>query len=183
MWQTPHNFGAAAAGAAVQDAVLRGGKALPLYGRLLEAPHMPQAIVLQVCLPTVALLSREDSEYRTAVSIALLCAAVQCCAVQCSATHPSMQYAAAQRRRVPFRFAVCTATTLCLLLCCFLQAQGSGSSQTPSQLRSGDMLWSTFLAGAAAGSSNARPLPHIVDAAAPSTILFSSGTTVGSQWR
>jgi hypothetical protein len=34
---------------AVQDAVLRGGKALPLYGRLLEAPHLPTAIVLQVC--------------------------------------------------------------------------------------------------------------------------------------
>lgn len=32
----------------VQDAVLRGGKALPLYGRLLEAPHLPTAIVLQV---------------------------------------------------------------------------------------------------------------------------------------
>jgi hypothetical protein len=37
----------------VQDAVLRGGKALPLYGRLLEAPHMPQAVVLQVILACV----------------------------------------------------------------------------------------------------------------------------------
>jgi hypothetical protein len=60
----------------------------------------------------------------------------------------------------------------------FLQAQASGSSQALPKLRSGDMLWSTFLAGSTAGSSDTRPLPHIVDAAAPSTILFSSGTTV-----
>lgn len=132
----------------------------------------------------------------------LHCCALQCNAVQYSAVqrihrcsmlqHSAEEYPLAADAhttlvRSPvsgsFRFAVCTATTLCLLLCCFLQAQGSGSSQTPSQLRSGDMLWSTFLAGAAAGSSNTRPLPHIVDAAAPSTILFSSGTTVGSQWR
>lgn len=94
----------------MQDVVLRGGKALPLYGRLLEAPHLPPVIVLQ--------------------------------------------------------------------------AQGpAGSSRQPlPQPRAGDTLWTEFLATAAAASGKqARPLPHIVDAAAPSTILFSSGTTVRLQ--
>jgi acyl-coenzyme A synthetase/AMP-(fatty) acid ligase len=65
-----------------------------------------------------------------------------------------------------------------------LQAEGSaGSSRQPlPQLRAGDTLWTDFLATAAAASGKqARPLPHIVDAAAPSTILFSSGTTVRLQ--
>lgn len=91
--------------------MLRGGKALPLYGRLLEATHLPPVIVLQ--------------------------------------------------------------------------SQGpAGSSMQPlPQLRAGDTLWTDFLAKAAAAASGkqARPLPHIVDAAAPSTILFSSGTTVRLQ--
>lgn len=39
---------AAVAVAAEQDVVLRGGKALPLFGRLLDARHLPPAIVLQV---------------------------------------------------------------------------------------------------------------------------------------
>jgi acyl-coenzyme A synthetase/AMP-(fatty) acid ligase len=94
--------------ACLQDAVLRGGKALPLYGRLLEAPHLPQAIVLQARGPS---------------------------------------------------------------------SSSSSSMSQPPQLRPGDSLWSVFLSAGAAGKQT-RPLPHVVDAAAPSTILFSSGTTV-----
>jgi hypothetical protein len=65
-----------------------------------------------------------------------------------------------------------------------LQAEGGSSSQPQPQLRAGDLLWSSFVsspaATAAAAGGSVHPLPHIVDAAAACTILFSSGTTVSA---
>lgn len=60
------------------------------------------------------------------------------------------------------------------------------AQQPQLQLRQGDSLWEQFLGAAGGGTASfagLRELPHIVEAAAYSNILFSSGTTVSVCWR